>query len=153
MKTNIIIDILLLLPCLAKFCFSSYEPKYCWQINLQDSLKCNISRKKRMMKFICMEINIEVFYKLILSFWVCVSSHVQSSQNKKFTYLCNSPKNVGNKLYFLTTNKYENFLQIDNVNLDVHNLPSQITLNNKFAISLQYPKENVKDEIDVFPVD
>ena len=105
------------------------------------------------MKFICMDINIEVFYKLILSFWVCVSSHVQSSQNKKFTYLCNSPKNVGNKLYFLTTNKYENFLQIDNVNLDVHNLPSQITLNNKFAISLQYPKENVKDEIDVFPVD
>ena len=105
------------------------------------------------MKFICMRVNIEVFYKLILSYWVCVSSHAQSSQNKNFTYLCNSPKKVGNNLNFLATNKYQHFLQIDNITLDVHNLPSQITLNNKFAISLQYPKENVKGEIDVLPVD
>ena len=41
------------------------------------------------MKFICdMQINIEVFYKLILSFWACVTRHAQSAQ-KKFAYLCN----------------------------------------------------------------
>ena len=61
MKTNITIDISPLFPYLAKFYFSSYEPKYCWQIKLQDSLKCNISSKKQIMKFIFdMQINNEV---------------------------------------------------------------------------------------------
>ena len=63
MKTNITIDISLLFPYLAKFCFSSYGPKYCRYIKLQDSLKCNISSKKKIMKFIFgMQINTEVFY-------------------------------------------------------------------------------------------
>ena len=124
MKIDIIIDISLLFPHLAKFCFSSYEPKYCWQIKLQDSLKCNIARKKRIMNFIFgMQINTEFFYKLILSFWVCVASHAQSTQNKKFTYPCISPKNVGNEFDFLPTNKYQNFLQIDNITLRVQSLP------------------------------
>ena len=35
-----------------------------------------------------MQINIEVFYKLILSLLVSVTRHVQSTQNK-FAYLCN----------------------------------------------------------------
>ena len=30
---------------------------------------------------------------------------------------------------------------------------AQSTQNNKFAISLQYPKENVKDEVDFLPPD
>ena len=30
-----------------------------------------------------MQINIEVFCKLILSFWVCIARHAQSTQNKK----------------------------------------------------------------------
>ena len=44
-----------------------------------------------MMKFIFgMQINIRVFYKLIVSFWemlsilMCVARHSQSTQNKKF---------------------------------------------------------------------
>ena len=50
---------------------------------VQDSWKCNISRKKWMMKFVFgMQINIEVFYKLILSLWVCIVRHAQSTQNK-----------------------------------------------------------------------
>ena len=118
MKTNIIIDILPLFPHLAKFYFSSYGPKYCWQIKLQESLKCNISRKNRIM-FICMQIDFEVFYKLILSFWVWVSRHSQSNQNKKFTYLFNSPTTLGNEVNFLATNKFQNFLQIDNITLSV----------------------------------
>ena len=63
-------------------------PKYCQQIKFQGSLKYNISMKKLMMNLIFgMQINIEVFYKLILSFWLCLTRHVPSSQNK-FSYLC-----------------------------------------------------------------
>ena len=106
MKTNIAIDVSPLFPYLAKFCFSSYGPKCCSPIKLQGSLKCNISRKKRIMKFIFgIQINIEVFYKLTTLLWVCIACHSQSTQN------------------------------------------------NKFAISLQYLKENMKDKIDFFPVD
>ena len=32
----------------------------------------------------CMQINIKVFYKFILSFWVCATRHVQITQNNKF---------------------------------------------------------------------
>ena len=40
-----------------------------------------------MMKFIFgMQIYIEVLYKLVLSFWVCVAIHTQSTQIKKFIY-------------------------------------------------------------------
>ena len=119
-------------------------------------LRYNISRKKQIMEFFCMHINTEVFYKLILSFWVCVSRHAQSSQNKIFTYLCNSPKKVGNEVNFLATNKYQdfqfNFQLITSLWVCV-TCHSQSTLNNKFAISLQYLKENVKGETDVLPVD
>ena len=61
----------------------------CQPIELQDSLKCNISRKNWMMEFVfCMQINIKVLYKLIPSFWVCATTHPQSTQNK-FASLCN----------------------------------------------------------------
>ena len=77
-----------LIPYLAKFWFLNYELKCCQTIKLQDSIKSNISRKKWMMKFIFgMQINIEGFYKFMLSFWVCVNRHAQSTQNKKFAYI------------------------------------------------------------------
>ena len=57
-----------------------------------------------MMKFIFgMQINIEVFYKLILSFWVSATRHAQSTRNKKFAYLCNISRKAwggGVKLIF-----------------------------------------------------
>ena len=46
MKTNIVIDISPPIPYLANFWFSSYVPKCGQPIKLQDSLKCNISRRK-----------------------------------------------------------------------------------------------------------
>ena len=46
MKTNIVIDISLPIPYLAKFWYSSYGPKCHQPIELKDSLKRNISRKK-----------------------------------------------------------------------------------------------------------
>ena len=64
MKTNVM-NILPPIPHLAKFWFSSYGPKPCWPIKLQDSWKCNISSKKWVMKFIFgMQINIEVFLQV-----------------------------------------------------------------------------------------
>ena len=89
METNIVVDISTPVPYLAKFWFSSYGPKCCQPIKLQDSIKCNTSRKKRMKFLFGMQINIEGFYKLILSFWVCATRHAQSTQNKKFAYPCN----------------------------------------------------------------
>ena len=72
-----------------KFWVLSYGSKCCQPIKLQDSLKCNILKKKWMMKFtFCMQRNIKVFYKLILFFWVSVTKHAQRTQNK-FAYLCN----------------------------------------------------------------
>ena len=132
-----------------KFWFSIYGSKCCWPIELQDSLKCNISRKKWMMKYIiAMSRNIEIFYKLILPCWVCVSRHAQSTQNKKFAYLCNiSRKARGMKWFF--------YLQINTKVFYKMILPfwvcatrvTQSTQNKKFAISLQYLKENGKNEV------
>ena len=150
MRTNIVIDISPPIPYLAKSYFSSYGPKCCQPIKLQDSLKCNISRKKWMMKFIFgMQINIEVFYRLILSFWVCVTKRAQRTQNKKFAYLCNiSRKAWGRKLILCLQINTKGFYKMT-VSLWVciasHRQSAQ---NNKFGISLQYLKENVKDEVD-----
>ena len=52
------------------------------------------------MKYIFMPVNIEVFCKVILSFWLSVTSHTQNNQNK-FAYLCNISKRAwGMKLSF-----------------------------------------------------
>ena len=102
MKTNVIIDISPRIPYLVRFWFSSYGPNCCWSIKLQDSLKFSISWNKWMMKFIfSMQINMEVFCKLILSFWMCIARHAQSTQSNKFAFLCNiSRKTWGIKLIF-----------------------------------------------------
>ena len=123
MKSRIVIVILPPIIYLTKFWFSSYGPKWCWSIELQDSLKCNISRNKWMMKFIFgMHRNIKIFYKLVLSFWVCVSRHAQSTQNKNFVYLCNiSRKTWGMKLFFCLQTNTKVFLQGDRIILGVCN--------------------------------
>ena len=141
METHIVVNIPPPVPYLAIFWFSSYGPKCCQPIKLQDSLKYIISIKKWMMKFLFgMQINIEVFYNLILSFWVYVTRHVQSTQNKKFAYLCNmSRKAFSDEVDFLRADKHENFLQVDSITLSVRSqtcakYPEQQT-HNVFAIS------------------
>ena len=52
MKMNIITDISPPIPCLPKSWFSSYGPKGCWPIKLQDSL--NTGKKK--------EVNDKVYF-------------------------------------------------------------------------------------------
>ena len=62
METNIAADISRPIAYMSKFWFSSYVPKWCQPIKLQDFLKYNILRNNWMMKFILgMEINIEGF--------------------------------------------------------------------------------------------
>ena len=148
MKTSII-DISPPITYLAKFWFSIYGPKCCWPIELQDSLKCNISRKKWMMKFIfVMSRNIEVFYKVILPSWMCVSIHVQSTQNIKFAHLCNISRKTWRMKWFfcLQINTKVFYKMIVSFWVCLSRV-TQSTQNNKFAISSQYLKENGKNEV------
>ena len=113
MKSNIVIDISSPIPYLAKFWFSSYWSKCCQPIKLEDSLECNISRKNQIMNCIfSMQINIEVFYKLILSFCVCVTRHAESTQNKISYIFAISPEKHEYEVDFLLPDKYESFLKL-----------------------------------------
>ena len=155
METNIIVDHSPQIPYLAKFWFLSYGPKSCQPVKLQDSLKRHISRKKWIMKFISgMQINIKVFYKLMVSFWVCVTRHAQRTQNKKFSYLSNiSRKAWGRKLIFCLQLNTKVFYKLI-VSLWVCVARNaQSSQNNKFTMSLQYLMEKVKDEVDFLPTD
>ena len=155
METNVVVDVSPPMSYLARFLFWSYGPKCCHPIKLHDSLKCNILGKKRMMKCISIrQINIEVSYKLILSFWVCVSRYAQSTQNKKFAYLCNISRKAWRvKLNFCLQINMEVFYRLI-VSLWVFvGRHAQSTQNNNFTISLQYLKENMKDEFDFLPAD
>ena len=85
MKTNIAIDISTPIRYLAKLWVSSYGPKCCQPIKFQGF---NISRKEYMTDFIFgIQINIEIFYKLMMSFLLCKSRHAESTQNN-FAYFC-----------------------------------------------------------------
>ena len=82
-----------------------------------------------------MQMNIEAFYNLILTFWLCITRHTQSTQNK-FAYLCSiSRKAWVMKLiffFFLPPDKDKNSLQIDSITSGVHS-----------QTSLKYPKQQV----------
>ena len=96
----------------------------------------------------------EVFYKLILSFWVFVGSQAQSTENKKFAYICNiSRKTLRIKLtFYLLINAKVFYKLIVSLWVCVAR-QAENTQNNKFAISLQYLKENAKDEVDFLSAD
>ena len=62
-----------------------------------------------------MQIEIEVFYKLMLSLWVCITRHAQSTQDK-FAYLSNiskKKKKVRDEVDFSPADKQKSFLQVD----------------------------------------
>ena len=94
-----------------------------------------------------MQINIQVFCKMILSFWVSVTRHAQITQNK-FAYLCNiSIKAWGMKLIFcLQINPKVFYKMIVSLCVCVAR-QAQSTNNNQFIRSLQYLKKNMKDEV------
>ena len=101
-----------------------------------------------------MQRNIEIFYKLILPFWVCVSRHAQSAQNKKSAYLCNiSMKIIGRlKWFFCLQINTKVFYKVI-VFWMYETTLVQSTQNNKFGISLQYLKENGKNEVEFLLAD
>ena len=68
----------------------------------------------------CQQINTKVLYKLIVSLWVCVTIHAQSTQKNKFAIsLQYLKKNMKDEVDFLPTDKHQRFLQIDTIILGV----------------------------------
>ena len=65
------------------------------------------------------QINIEVFYKLIVPFWVCIPKHAQRTQIRSFISLQYLQKNMENEVDFLPVDEHKTFLQFDNITLDV----------------------------------
>ena len=109
-----------------------------------------------MIKFIFgMQINIEVFYKLTQSFWVCVTTHYQSTQNEKLPYLCNiSRKAWRMKLIFCLQINMKVFLELMLSLWMCIARHAQNIENSKFTIiSLEHVKEIAEDEVDFLPTD
>ena len=102
------------------------------------------------MKFIFeIEINMEVFYMLMLSFWVCVTRHAQSTQNNQFAIsLQYLKKDVSDELDFLHADKHKGLLQIDTMTLMEICRHYQKSQNNEFSMHLQYFKKEFRDEVD-----
>ena len=67
-----------------------------------------------------------------------------------------SPEKRNDRVNFFPADKNKSFLQIDSITLGL-NYPRmskvQKKKKNKFPISLQYPKENLKDEVELLPAD
>ena len=110
-----------------------------------------------MMKFIFgMDINLKIFYMLIVPLWVCIARHAQSNQNNKFAIsLQYLEENVKDEVVFLPVEKRQRLLQIDTIILDMcgQACPNLYAQNNKLAISLQYFKKGVSDEFDFLHAD
>ena len=69
----------------------------------------------------CLQINANVFYKLVVSLWVCVTRDAQSTQSNKFAISLQYLKeNVKDEVEFFPADKHQRFFQIDTITLDVH---------------------------------
>ena len=108
------IDISPQISYLEKLWFSSFWPKSCQPIKLQNPLNVISQRSD------WCNLNIEVFYKLVLSFWVNIAKHARSIKNKKFVCLCNLyQKTWGLKLIFLPADKHKSFLQVHSITVGI----------------------------------
>ena len=102
----------------------------------------------------CLQINTNVFYKLLLSLWVCLARHAQTTQNNKFAIsLQYLKKELSDEVDYLHGDKHESLLQIDSMILMGMVKHSQSSQNSIFAMSLEYLKKKVKDEVCLFHVD
>ena len=97
-----------------------------------------------------MQIKIKVFYKLILSFWVCSARHAQSTQNKKFPYLCNISRKTWRMMFFLPADKHKSFIQVASATLGVPNQACSSTQNTKFAFSDNISRKTLSMNIKGF---
>ena len=60
-----------------------------------------------------LQIKVKVFYKLIVSIWVCVARHAQSTRNSKFAIYIK--QNAKDGVDFLLADKHQMILQIDTI--------------------------------------
>ena len=120
---------------------------------------CNVLRNKWVIKLIfCMQINIQVSYKLILWFWCGWSNIPKVLKIASLGCLYNiSKKDVRDEVDFLHADKHQTFLQVDFNTLGI-NVPYKVTLSllmgvikcsqrtqsNKFVITLQYLKKEIR---------
>ena len=136
METNIVVDISPQISYLAKFWFSSYGSKCCQPIKLQGFLKCNISKKKWMMKFIFgLQINIEVFYRLYYHFGFVQLGMPKVPKMRSLDIFAITPEKRCEVVFCMQMNAkvfYKLIVPLW-VFLASH---SQSTQNNKFTISL-----------------
>ena len=99
---------------------------------------------------------VKLFFKVILSFFMCVTRHAQITQNKKLAIFVQYLKReVNDKVDFLHAGKHENFLQIDTmISLEMEMVKHFHSYqNNKFIMSVQYLKKVVSDEVDFLHAD
>ena len=59
----------------------------------------------------CLKMNTNIFYKLIVSLWICVARHAQSTQNKLTIYFQYLMENMKNELDFLHADECQRFPQ------------------------------------------
>ena len=87
------------------------------------------------MLLFCLQINTNISYEVLVSFWVCGNRLFQSTQNNKFATSFQYLKENGkNEVGFILADKHQRFLQIETIILGVAR-HAQITQNNRFAIS------------------
>ena len=105
--------------------------------------------------FFYMQKNSKDFFKLKLTFLLCVAKHAQITQNKNFAISFQyRKKEVSDEVDFLHTDKHENFLKIDTMIFhgDGQAFPKFPKL--QFAMTLQYLKnDEVTDEVDFLHAD
>ena len=83
----------------------------------------------------CLQINVKGFFKLALSFYVCVARHVQITQNNKVAIsLQYLKKKVSGKVDFLHADKHESLLKIDTLRQAFQKFP-KYQVCNIFTIS------------------
>ena len=97
---------------------------------------------------------VKLFFKVTLSFLICVARHAQITQNKKtdisLQYL---KREVNDEVDFLHAGKNENLLQIDTMILMEMVKNFQSSQNSKFTMPVQYLKKEDRDEIDFWHAD
>ena len=129
---------------------------------------CNIIRKKWVMKLIFyIQISLKISYKFILWFLKGTVKHSQSFQNNDFAMsLQYLKKRIWDEVFFLHEDKHQSFIQVECNTLGVK-VSYKVILSllmdmikhfqsfksNKFAISLQYLKKEVRNGVHFLHTD
>ena len=99
-------------------------------------------------------INVEGFFKVILSFQVYVARHAHITQNNKFAISLQHHKNeVSDTANFFHADKHVSLIHIDTIILMEMVKYSRSSQNSKFGVSLHYLKKEVRNEVDFLYAD